>query len=43
MSLRGTEEDESWQTNQKVYVRINEFCDLEGTKDLGDTAGAENM
>jgi len=41
--LKGREETEGWQANQKVYVRIEGYCDLEGTKDLVDTAVAENL
>lgn len=38
MSSRRREEAEGWQAKQKVYVRINVFCCLVGTRNLGDTA-----
>lgn len=40
MSVGGEERKQGWQANRKMYVRI---CDLEGTKDPGHTAVAENL
>lgn len=42
LCLKGREENKGWQANQKVYVRINGVCGLERTKDLVETAMAEN-
>lgn len=43
MAVWGEGRKQGWRANQKVYVRVNGVCDLEGTKDLGHTAVAENL